>query len=252
MNVCRLSAVFLLRGAASEPSRGGRHARLLLHRPGVRRGPQDGPSGHHHSVLHLLRGQGGSETTCARIQLQLIRPWTHPDPGPEPGPEPGPASGSHLSPRRETLIQHSPLSVKHEAPCRQQLLIMFRVQCSVTELKPIKSINQSKEKCKWLTAVDPSVRSCFDGEICELKTFLSENVSLESGRKLTDTWRFLHLYTFDSLKHKENKSKLTQHKSDVITWYSTRDVSWRLLTLQLQFLLKKFQSENQTEIVLTK
>lgn len=29
---CRLSAVFLLRGAAPEPSRGGRHARLLLHR----------------------------------------------------------------------------------------------------------------------------------------------------------------------------------------------------------------------------
>lgn len=68
-----VSAVFLLRGAASEPSRGGRHARLLLHRPGVRRWPQNGPGGHHHSVLHLLWGQGGSETPCAGIQLQLSR-----------------------------------------------------------------------------------------------------------------------------------------------------------------------------------
>ncbi len=91
-----LSAVFLLRGAASEPSRGGGHARLLLHWPRVWRGPQDGSSGHHYSVLHLLWGQGWSEPTSTRIQLQLIHPlltqWEDTDQEPD--------SGSCFSPRR--------------------------------------------------------------------------------------------------------------------------------------------------------
>ncbi|XP_061667305.1 cytochrome c oxidase assembly protein COX11, mitochondrial isoform X2 [Syngnathoides biaculeatus] len=57
--------MLLLRGAAPEPPRGGGHARLLLHRPRVRRGPQDGSRGHHHAVLHLLRGQGRPASASA-------------------------------------------------------------------------------------------------------------------------------------------------------------------------------------------
>lgn len=65
--------MFLLWRAAVESSRGGRYARLLLHWPGVWRGPKDGTDRHNHAFLHFLWGQGGSEASSTRVQLDWIK-----------------------------------------------------------------------------------------------------------------------------------------------------------------------------------
>ena len=57
--VLQQDPVFLFRGAKAEPRRGGGHAGLLLHRPGVRRGSFHGEGAHNRPVVHLLRVKTG-------------------------------------------------------------------------------------------------------------------------------------------------------------------------------------------------
>lgn len=71
--LCILSVVFLLWRAAIESPRGGRYARLLLHWPRIWRRPKDGAGWHHHTFLHFLWGQGGSEASSTRVQLDWIK-----------------------------------------------------------------------------------------------------------------------------------------------------------------------------------
>ncbi len=70
--VLQQDSMLLLRGAKVEPERGGGHARIFLHRPGIRRGSVSGERRHNFSVLHLLRVEAWLATSNYEIIVDVI------------------------------------------------------------------------------------------------------------------------------------------------------------------------------------
>ena len=107
--------VLLLRGAEAAPRGAARHARLLLHRPGVRDRPQDERHRRDQAVLYLLQGEAavprfrGSPASLRGIQINPLHLVCSIDLPPTPADAPAPARCRRSRTASSTLLWRRPL-----------------------------------------------------------------------------------------------------------------------------------------------